>query len=184
MDELVVFRSPDRRYKASLCVNGRKSVCIAEPVQKGVLVTQFEETGEVMNQVYSKAEEVESALSAYLGSPIAGTIVDVDNYKGIEAKARCTGCRGSVVRELDSKRPERISEVPVVPIFACNTCGKRFYNISDSYLRKLVEQNKEMFETDELAEKEKDGDAFINTINENIVRVFASKKISRLVIEK
>lgn len=88
------------------------------------------------------------------------------------------------MRELDSKKPEEILEVPVIPLFTCSSCGKRFYNMSDSYLRKLVEQNRDMFEKDDIMEKERDGDAFINTLNENIIRVFASKKISRLVIEK
>ena len=184
MEDLVVFRSPDRRHKASFLVNGRESICLAEPVQKGVLVTRFGGMGEVLDQAYFDGGKVESALSAYLGASIKCITVDVDKYEGVVVKASCTSCNGVVMRELDSKKPEEILEVPVIPLFTCSSCGKRFYNMSDSYLRKLVEQNRDMFEKDDIMEKERDGDAFINILNENIIRVFASKKISRLVIEK
>ncbi len=185
MEELTVYRSPDNRHKTSIyTVEGKKRVCIAEPTKKGVLVTQFSDSGEVISQSYSNERSAGPVLSAYLGAQVKTEIVDVGNYEGIELRAKCTECRGRIVRELDSKKPEEIDEIPTVPIFACSSCKKRFYNISDSYLRHLVESNPEMFEKDELAEKEKDNDAFINTLNQYIVRIFASKKISRLVIEK
>jgi hypothetical protein len=185
MEELTVFRSPDKRHKTSTYfVEGKANICIAEPTKKGVLVTQLSEQGEVIDQVYSVGGDVAPTLAAYLGPSVKAKFVEVPRYEGLALRAKCASCNGRIVRELDSKRPEEIEEVPVIPIFCCVSCQKRFYNISNSYLRKLVELNPDMFEKEDLVEKEKDGDAFINTLNEYIVRVFASKKISKLIIEK
>ncbi len=184
MQELEVFRSPEGRHRTSTySVEGKQCLCIAEPTKRGVLITQFSDSGEILNQVYSKGGKVDSLLYAYLGSAFNPKVIEVDSYSRIALKVHCTNCKGRVVRELDLKKPEEIDDVPVIPIFSCESCRKRYYHISDRYLRHLVEGNPDMFEKDELAEKEKDNDAFINTLKEYIVRVFASKKISRLVIE-
>lgn len=184
MRDLEVFRSPDGRHKTSeFYVEGKRCYCVAEPTKRGILITRFGEKGEVLDQLYSNGRAVDSALDAYLGSSFSTKVIDVGAYSGAGLKARCSGCNGSIVRELDSKKPGEIEEVSVIPIFSCVSCRRRFYNISDGYLRRLVEGNLEMFEKDELMERERDNDAFINTLKEYIVRIFAAKKISRLVIE-
>ncbi len=183
MREIEVFRSPDMRHRtAAYSADGVSCVCIAEPVKDGVLVTRFGEGGEVLDQSASASDDVMCALSAYLGSSFAARITDVASYSAVAVRPRCGGCGGKVVRELDLKKPEEIAEVPVLPVFACTKCGKRLYQIGRRYLTHLVERNKSLFDEAELKELDRNGDAFINTLRENIVRVFAAKKMGRLEI--
>ncbi|MCL5420030.1 MAG: hypothetical protein M1354_04105 [Candidatus Marsarchaeota archaeon] len=184
MEELEVYRSRDNRHRtAPFRRNGLQAFCIAERTRKGVLVTEFSQGGGVLNQTYMDGSDAGEALSRYLGTGFAVVVKNTGDYPGVELKARCTGCGGRVVRELDAMMPEEIGDVPVVPLFSCAMCRKRFYSMTDSYLRRLVDANISLFEAGELAEKAKDSDAFINTLREYIVRILASKKMSRLAIE-
>jgi hypothetical protein len=107
-------------------------------------------------------------------------IIDVDQYKQIEMKAKCSGCGNiGLVRELDTHQAKSIVDVPVVPIFVCKKCGHKHYSLTDQYLKTLVASNKDLFEPSELEEINKDGYGSINTLKEYIIRIFASKRISK-----
>lgn len=177
-EAILVYKVGGRYKTATYEKEGSKCFCIAESTMKGVLLTEFEEGGAVVNQAYRKSKNAELSLKDYLGNNLA--VKDASEYEKVVYKTPCPECSGALVRELDLKEPGNIGNVPVVPIFTCAKCSKRFYSMTDRYLRMLVNENQDLFEGEELKEKEKDIDAFINTLNEYIVRVFASKKIGRL----
>jgi hypothetical protein len=178
-ESLLVYKTGGRYRTTPYKSDGGHCFCVAEDTMNGVLLTEFEEGGAIVNQTYKMSKDPESSLKEYLGAKDI-SIENTDTYNKVIYKSACQDCSGILVRELDLKEPRAISKVPVVPIFACTKCGKRFYSMTDRYLRKLVSENESLFEGEELEEKKKDIDAFINTLNEYIVRVFASKKIGRL----
>lgn len=72
----------------------------------------------------------------------------------------------------------------MAPIFRCTKCDKRFYSITRTYLERLVDRKAELFDEKELEELRKDRETFINTLNEYIIRIFASKRIHKIVINE
>ncbi len=177
-ETIVAYRSRESRYRtASYVKDGRTAFCVAEGTGSGVLITEFDDNCGVLNQRLIRAKDAGSELEKYLSSTVE---VGNGGYERVVAKTSCTECKGQVVREFDLREPKSIVEVPVVPIFVCTNCNKRFYSMTESYLRALVEGNPGLFESDELREKQENADVFINTLNEYIIRVFASKKIERL----
>jgi hypothetical protein len=186
MRHLEVYRSLDGRYRTSAYVrDGTSLFCLSEPTRHGVLVTEFCGNGEVANQIHTKGGSPYDALSAFIGNDFELGVKDIGIYRPVEVRARCGSCGNAKIgRELDAKTANEIDQVPVVPLFLCRSCGKRFYSINDRYLRRLVEGNLSLFEESELEEMRKDCDAFIYTMKEYIVRIFASKKIGKLAIEQ
>jgi len=180
-------RSTDGRLRTesySVCDELRFS--IAEETTMGTLVTEFNDGGDVLNQVCTGTRDAEKALAGYLAEAGIGTL-NVANrgdcaYEPVRVDARCKSCKGEIARELDLKRPDEIRNVPIVPIFICRDCGIKFYSMTDDYLRALVSRNEGLFKPDELSEKKRNEREFVNTIQEYIIRIFASKRISRLKI--
>ncbi len=181
---LKVNRSSDGRYRTCEYAKGGKTLfCLAEKAGGGTLITEFYKSGEVANQIHYKEGDAEKLLSSYLGTTIETVLSG--KYERVSVSAQCTGCKkNELSRELDLVQPEGISEVPVVPIFRCLFCGKRHYSMSKEYLRLLASRNPGLFDNEEIKEREKDEALFVNTLNEYVIRIFASKKISRLVVRE
>jgi hypothetical protein len=156
-----------------------KFFCLAEPTSSGVLVTEFNSEGEVVNQAYGSNVDARGCVEGYVGTGIQYIEVKAE-YRGIVMNAKCRNCGGTgLVRELDTHKLSEIRDVPVVPLFLCSSCKSAHYSLTDAYLRKLVESNRDLFEADELAGISADMNGSINTLQEYIIRIFASKKISR-----
>lgn len=180
--KLETYRSPDGRLRTdTYTAEDAKHFAIAEATASGTLVTEFEADGEVVNQVCVGTKDTRKALSDYLGGAAELRITDKASYERVTADAACTKCGSeSIERLLDRQESGKITEVPVVPLFVCKKCGARFYSMSDSYLRRLMASSESLFEVDELAEKNTNEDKFVSTLQEYIIRIFASKKIQRL----
>lgn len=133
----------------------------------------------MVNQSYLQNHNFLHELSSYVDGQLL-EIIDVDEYSPIEMKAKCSQCGNvGLVRELDTHDAKKITNVPVVPIFICRKCSHRHYSLTDQYLSTLVVSNKHLFEPGELEEINRDRDGSINTLKEYIIRIFASKRISR-----
>lgn len=172
-----VYRSAGR-IKTDVYEREGLKFCLVEDTFKGTLITEFNLDCEVVNQNYLQNHNVLHELSSYVGSLLE--INDVGEYKQIEMKAKCTECGNvGLVRELDTHQAKSIVNIPVVPIFVCRKCGHKHYSLTDQYLKTLVANNKHLFEPSELEEINKDRYGSINTLKEYIIRIFASKRISR-----
>ncbi len=163
---------------------GAKEFCIAEKTVGGSLLTKFTPDGEVLSQKAVRATNVVTALKEYAGVDELKISSD-RHYAPTRLNAVCNSCnRGELVRELDLSPPEQITEVPVVPIFVCTNCKKRFYTLTDEYLKSMVAANMHLFEHEELRERDTDEAMFIRTLQDYIVRMFAAKKISRVMVNR
>ncbi len=174
--------SGDRRIRTDAYETEQGSIfCLAEPTQKGTLITEFAMTGEVLDQVLSDTKEAEQALAKHLTGNATLHVTEAPDYSAISVNAACSECGLTRIgREFDARAPESIGEIPVVPIFVCGSCGARYYQLGDTYLRRIVARKTELFDKAELAEMEKNEGTFVGVLQENIIRIFASKKVKRL----
>ena len=175
-------RSADGRLRTARYPFGKGTrFCLAEETARGTLITEFGSDGEVLDQSCVAAKGADAALAEYLkGIGELGVSGSGLPYEPVGVKAACAKCGGAVVRELDLKAPREIGAVPVVPMFVCRNCKSRHYLLTDEYLRRLVQRRPGLFERGEIGEKEADERAFMNTLQEYVIRIFASKRISRL----
>lgn len=180
---LDVSRSGDGRLRTCEYERGGAGrFCVSEPVAGGVLITEFSKRGAVVDQAYASGSDALSELSRFLGRADL-EVRDAKTYEAVKVDAACTACGSSVSRELDTKTLEAVTDIPVVPMFVCGKCGKRFYSMSGQYLRKLVESQRQLFEKEAIEALERDEGAFISELKANVIRIFASKKVSELRIE-
>lgn len=172
------YKSPEGRIRTE-CFGEDGEFCLSEKTRSGSLVTRFAGSGLVKDQMHYSSKSIEVALAEYLGGEIK--IVPVERYERVIADSPCKKCgEKKVTRELDLVGAGMVENIPVIPLFRCLSCGERFYSMSSEYLSLLANRNVGLFEQDELKEKEKDGELFVKTLNEYVIRIFASKKISRL----
>lgn len=177
------YKSPDGRIRTDVYERKGTRFCVAELTLKGTLITEFGGRGEVTGQIYYENRDFVHHLASYL-SDYKIEIQYVSRYEPVRMETLCTKCgNAGLSRELDMQLPERIREVPVMPIFVCRKCSQRHYSLTDEYLRYLVASNKRLFEDNELKEIDNDMEASINVLKEYIIRIFASKKISKIVIK-
>ena len=176
------YRSPDSRLRTDTYVTGgSECFAVAERVVSGTLITEFKPTGEVVNQVYSKANEVDSALSEYLGNDVKLDFVNTSSYEPVKVDASCMKCGTETIqRELDRQDTKTVYKVSVVPIFVCKTCKTRFYSMTDAYLKRLIENNISLFAAEEIEQRKKNEAEFVHELHEYIIRIFASKRIHKL----
>lgn len=182
---LTVYRSSDNRYRTAYYKKGPSEIfCIAERTAKGVLITEFGRNGSLINQVYLDKDDALQELKRHVSGFFDDLrIEDVGEYEKVSINALCDACNTkSVARELDFAVPALVTNVPVVQTLRCLKCGKRFYSVTRPYLKALVNGNLDLFDGGEIRQKDEDEERFINTLNEYVIRIFASKKINRLEI--
>ncbi len=178
-------RSPDSRLRTEK-YNGKggENFSIAEVTATGTLISEFKYNGEIVNQEHFGSKDSFEMLSVYLKEVAELELADVEAYEKVKVAAACAKCGSTTIeRDLDARDTMQLKDVPVVPLFICKKCGAKFYSMSDAYLRNLVGRNASLFETDELAERDRDENKFVHTLQEYIIRIFASKKIHRLEIK-
>ncbi|MGC8699677.1 MAG: hypothetical protein ACP5HW_02475 [Candidatus Micrarchaeia archaeon] len=177
MEYTLAYKSPNGKIRTEA---RERRFAIGEELKNGSLVTLFDENGNVLDQKRFKTS-VEESVESYIG-PIK--IVESE-YKSVEVNAVCPKCgKRSIKRELDIVDTKKLENVPEVPVYVCTSCGHAFYSITKEYLRKLAKEHAELFTEEEEKEREKDEEAFVNELNEYIIRIFASKKIMRIEIGK
>ncbi len=176
-------RSGDGRIRTDFYDSGHGSAyCIAEPTRKGTLITELTGEGEVLEQVLSETNDAEAALSEHLASEEI-RVTETKKYEGVRVDAMCDACGShSIGRELDAGSPEGIDAAPVVPVFVCHSCRAKYYQLGDTYLRRIVARKGDLFDRTELAELKANEAAFVEALQENVIRIFASKKMKRLKI--
>ena len=178
IEALLAYKSSNGKVRTA-SIDGK--FVIADELKDGSLITVFNENGEVLDQRILKGKSVEEGLEYYVG-PIK--IVESE-YKEVEINAACQRCgKKSIRRELDLVDTRKMSNVPVVPIYVCTSCGQGFYSLTKEYLKKIVDEHLDLLSAEESREREKNEEAFINELNEYIIRIFASKKLMRIKIEK
>ncbi len=177
-------RSPDRRLRTDNFKSKEGMVfCVAEPTAWGSLVSKFRTSGEIVDRVENeRTRNAGTALDMYLTGFGTLEIIDTGEFERVIAAARCTACGGSTIaRELDTKDTSTLQEIPVVPIFACTSCGGRFCLVGNDYIKTLISRYSKYIAM-EKGENSESRD-FVSTVRNNIIRSFASQNIKELVIK-
>ncbi len=173
-----IYKKAESRYITETDYEGSKKIKVYERTNEGVLVTEIIKSVGVLSQRYFKSETIPNILFKEYGNDYL--IEEKKDLEKTSLEKLCTSCSGKIFRELEFLEPFNIKAIPVVPIFRCSSCGKRFYSMTDKYLEELVSEHKEMFEKDDIEEFGKNKEEFINTLNAYIIRIFASQKINRV----
>jgi hypothetical protein len=165
----------DGRYRAEIT---QSLTLIFEKTAKGVLVTELDKNVGVLDQQYINGADINNVLMSRLQEGFL--ITEMQEMPKTTIEKECGKCGTRLIRELEFAPARALEAVPVVPIFRCGRCGMRFYSMTKEYLSKLVERNSGLFADSEIAELNADREKGINTLNEYIIRIFASKKINRI----
>ena len=180
--EVKVYRSRDGRERTNAYLrDGKEFFALGEQTKYGALITEFKKNGEIVNQFRVKDRSIDEVLLKYLGAEKLD-VEEVERYERVAVAAKCSSCGNKLIRELDEARPEEITEVPVVPIWRCESCKERFYSIGKEYLNVLADSHKDLFDNKDLEELEVNKEAFISLLQEYVIRIFASKKLKRIDI--
>ena len=149
------------------------TVFLWEPVRGSFLETFFDPDGAVMDQRRVDSP-VEERIAVILSSSSA-SLVDCSGFSEIVLKRECPKCgRYPLRRCLDGRAS---GSVPVIPLHYCSACGSRCYMLTEKYLENLVERNRQLFNAQESESMDGDRRAFMSELRENIIRIFASKKL-------
>ncbi len=98
--------------------------------------------------------------------------IKVCEYSDPVLKKSCPKCSNMPLkRHFDGK------DISIIPIYECPACTNRAIFLTDKYLSKLINNNKELFDQKEIDELSKNSDYFMSELKEYIIRIFASKKI-------
>lgn len=181
MPSLMLRRSDDGRIISQVYdAGGYGAYCLAEQTRNGILITEFSVNSEVNNQIVRKGGDAAKALASYANTD-SFEMVECGRYNGITIREGCTKCSNrELLRDLDGSAPSKITDVPVIPIFRCSRCGARHYSLTGRYLERLVKSNTRLFEDAELKEMDSDSEGLMDTLQEYVIRIFASKKIYRI----
>ncbi len=180
MIEGVAFVSKDKgRVRLEYSAKGIAVVKQWEEKGKRILETVFDENGAVLQQKLLDMEGngLEALIERELKEAAAREVKSMP-YEDVKLKKPCPSCGSSSLERLD--RSVSGDELPVVPIYLCKSCGKKSYHLTTRYLDYLISRNKNLFAQGELAKLDDNHDAFVNELEEYILRIFASKKIMRI----
>lgn len=178
------YRSPDKRLRTETFKSEQGRVfCIAEPTAWGTLVSKFRASGEIVDRVENeRTRNASSALDMYLTGFGMLEIVDVERFERVKANAVCSVCGGTdICREQDMQETGELHGTPVVPIFACASCGTRFCLVGDDYIKTLISRFSRYITMDK--GQHADNGAFVGSVKDSIIRSFASQNIKELVIK-
>lgn len=184
---ITVYQSGDGRLRSAIYLSdGERVFATAEKVQQGVLVSEFNESGELLDQIYKKTDQPLREIAEHLGNFTNEIdVAKAEAHLPIKARAICESCNGKeIVREFDTIDTKKVANVPVVPIFVCSGCKKRYYSMNPKYLKRLIARNPDLFKPEELKGSDVDEVAFMKEIQEYMIRIFASKKLAMMKIIK
>ncbi|MDE1827540.1 MAG: hypothetical protein KGH65_00035 [Candidatus Micrarchaeota archaeon] len=184
---LIVYRSPDGRLRSDFYdASGERVFAVAERTAHGILVSEFNQDGEVVDQAYRKSNMALVELASFLKKAAEELQVEeTDQYVSVRVNALCDDCRtDSIRREMEILDPATVTSIPVIPLFVCTRCGKKYYSMHPGYLKNLARRNSELFDGEEEKFRQRDEEAFMREIQEYMIRVFASKKLARMKIIK
>ncbi|HII10404.1 MAG: hypothetical protein ABSE71_02545 [Candidatus Micrarchaeaceae archaeon] len=182
MDDRIAFISSNGKGQVKLeyIHNGNDRILTWSARGSKTLETAYDATGAILVQ---KVVDLDS-------EGIAKTTKDILNATGLEAaqktefievrlKKPCPKC-GEYALASHAEAFPRSEEVPIMPIYYCTSCKGRGYYLTDQYLEYLVENNRELFSEQEVSALSSDKGAFLGELRENIIRIFASKRIMRI----
>ncbi len=149
------------------------TVFLWEPIRGSFLETCFDSDGAVIDQL--RIDHPVKERIAYVLSSSNAEAAEASGFSEIVLKRGCPKCGAEPLRRcLDGHAS---GSVPIIPLHSCSACGSRCYMLTDKYLARLVERNRQLFNEQESKSIDADNGAFMSELRENIIRIFASKKL-------
>ncbi len=139
---------------------------------KGILRSVFDEDGSPTSQTLIDPGSHTINDIALDGAAGFERVVERE-YEEVVLRKACPKCGKAGMRRFREGK-----DVPVMPIFLCNSCGERGYRLSDRYLDEIIREKRELFSKEEQNELDADPDSFKKELKEYIIRIFASKRVS------
>jgi hypothetical protein len=179
MDCEVAYVSKDGngKMKIEYLHKSEKRVMLWEAKGNSAIETTFDNNGAILMQRLVKLDQEpldSRAINALKSEGISKT--EEKEYWDIKFDKPCPKC---TERKLQ-RYVEAFSgnnEMPIMPLYHCPNCGTKSYYLTDQYLEYLVDSNAELFNDEEVSEKEANKRAFMDELKGYIIRIFASKKI-------
>lgn len=177
IDGVAFLSKGEGRVKLEYSSDGISVVKQWENRGKRILETVFDGNGAVLEQQLLDIDG--SGLDGMIERELRSMKeVKSKPYEDVKLKKPCPSCGNLSLERCD--RAVSGGAVPVVPMYLCKGCGKMSYHLTTRYLGYLIGKNKNLFAQDELAKMDDNHDAFVNELEEYILRIFASKKIMRI----
>ena len=146
--------------------------------RQGLLETTFDCNGAILAQQLLQSATPEPHIKSTLESVSVQSALE-KAYEEVKLNKPCPHCgEARLARSADSIAS--VEKLPVMPVYSCSACNKQSYYLTDEYLEFLVAHNATLFDPKEQAELEKDKKAFIHELNEYIIRIFATKHLTRI----
>ncbi len=178
--------------KSHVAINGRGDVrldfvrdgqgrtIIWEEVKDGILETMFDEQGAILLQrALTSSKRCIDYFSKFKAENSLRE-VETKPFEEVKLRRQCPNCAsGELMRHVEAYRYSR--GVPVMPMYRCSACRSDSYYLTDAYLDYMVSSNGSLFEEEELKLKQEDNNAFKKELKGNIISIFASKKIRRIL---
>jgi hypothetical protein len=147
-----------------------------EGINGRVLRTSFNYLGEILDQeIIDTNDDAEALVDRFVSN--FGMEKKTVQYYDVNIRKKCPKCGAYALSRSRAGFP---SKIDVMPMYTCESCGNRFYDITNEYLLKLVKSNRNLFEQQEISIFDKEPETFLNELKGYIIRIFASKKIMEI----
>ncbi|MDE1856736.1 MAG: hypothetical protein KGH98_01485 [Candidatus Micrarchaeota archaeon] len=155
----------------------KDSTYLWEPAGSGILETRFNKNGHITDQnLFKKGMfDFERRLSE-VATEIGAVKFEEAPFSDVEIDKRCPKCSATALKRYYEQN-RNSSDLPIMPIYICASCGTKSYFLTDAYLERLVNSNRQLFSQQEAAELEKDAERFMKELKGYIIRIYASKRI-------
>ncbi len=178
--EAFISESPTHSIKLEFYSEGIGMVSLVwEPVEDAILQTLFDLNGGVLNQnlVEAGGKSARDFADKFIE---ANGLEDIREsiYEEVKLNKACPKCGSKNLSKSVTKLKK--GNIPIIPTYICNDCNSKSYYLTDTYLKYLIENHKDLFDENELKELNEDRDRLLENMQEYISRIFAMKKVYRI----
>ncbi|MGI0100813.1 MAG: hypothetical protein ACREBH_03820 [Candidatus Micrarchaeaceae archaeon] len=155
---------------------GGKRTILWEARRRGILETLFNGDGAILLQrLHDPSVSMDAVMSMAMSDSGISSIMETE-YNGVKLNKACPKCNGmDLVRHAEAFASR--DDVPIMPLYYCSSCRTSSYFMTRDYLEYLIDNNSGLFNGGEISEMGKDRNAFVDELNNYIIRIFASKKV-------
>jgi hypothetical protein len=168
-----ISESPKHAVRLEYTSDGSQRIKTWESVKDGdVLETVFSEGGTILDRHLLKAGKTPKEHAEEFVE-VAGLEPRENVYEAVSLQKGCPKCGSSVSCIIEGEQ----GDIPVMPVYMCDSCKSKSYCLTDQYLILLISRNIKMFSEAELEAYTKNPEEFIKDVKANINRMFAAKHI-------
>ncbi len=173
-------RGKDGAVRIDYSQSSGTRVAMWEPISNGVMHTIFNGEGAIVRRDFFECLNSISVIDKCVSDFVDSERIAIEGHDDMHEVAlskNCPSCNETGLLLEVERKEGKITNIPVMPVYKCNKCGKRSYYLTDEYLDHLVSGNIDLFKGPEQRQMQADKEAFRKELKEYIIRIFASKRI-------